>query len=92
MMLLRGDLSRGGRGCRSRGDRSGVGHARAVEVHVEPSTFSSLPHPGLLGLGGLGHAVLVDALQHFHVGYNRRIVAENMHVRVDNAHILMASV
>lgn len=60
------------------------GRARAVEVHVLPLAVAPVPHARLLGLHGLWHAAAVHVLRQADVGDACRVLAHQVHVRVQD--------
>lgn len=58
--------------------------SRAVEVHIEPFGVAALPHARFLRLAGARSALAVHVLRQADVGYAGRVVADQMHVRVED--------
>ena len=63
-----------------------------MEVHVLPLSVPAVPDARLLGLHGAGHAAGVHVLGEADVGHARRVLADQVHVRVqqDGVDRLMA--
>lgn len=58
--------------------------AAAVEVHVLPLVVLFVPYPGLLGLDRVRVSLLVDVLRESDVRDAGRVLAEDVHVRVQD--------
>lgn len=52
-------------------------------MNVEPLAIATVPHPGLLRLAGAGVARGVHELRETNVGDARRILADQVHVWVE---------
>lgn len=52
-------------------------------MHVEPLAVAAVPHPGLLRLAGAGASCAVHELREANVGDARRVLADQVHVRVE---------
>lgn len=59
------------------------GRTGAVEVDVLPLAVPAVPDAGLLRLHGAGQAVAVDVLGEADVGDARRLIPDQVHVRVE---------
>lgn len=55
-----------------------------MEVHVEPFGVPALPHARFLRLAGARPALAVHVLRQADVGYAGCVVADQMHVRVED--------
>lgn len=55
-----------------------------MEVHVLPLAIAPVPHARLLGLHSLWHAAAVHVLRQADVGDARRVLAHQVHVRVQD--------
>ena len=60
------------------------GRSRAVEVHVEPLGVAAVPHARLLRLAGARAALAVHVLRQADVGDAGGILADQVHVRVED--------
>lgn len=58
--------------------------ARAVEMYILPLAVAAVPHTGLFGLAGTGSALAIDVLCEADVGDACRILANDVHVRVQD--------
>lgn len=52
-------------------------------MNVEPLALAAVPHPGLLRLAGPGTSRAVHELREADVGDARRVLADQVHVRVE---------
>lgn len=53
-------------------------------MYILPLAVPAVPHAGLLGLAGTGSALAIDVLCQADVGDARRVLADDVHVRVQD--------
>jgi len=68
-----------------------AGRARTVEVDVLPLAVAAVPHTGLLGLHGAGHAAGIQVLGQSNIGNTRCIFPNEVHmwIQEDGVHWLV---